>query len=133
MGMLLAYDASGAVVATLDYSVVLDADGHVVGMWDFEATESAGPLTAIWTVSNASGSGTWPEYLGQQAHAFRAIRGSDGRIAALIHKTSGFRRDRAAIQAAIAAAPVINGVKDLRAIVGGPNRPIPLLPNGQDA
>lgn len=133
MKPLLAYDATGAVVATLGHMVARDDGGNVVGLVDFAAHEDAGgSLTDIWRVSNAVGSGTWPEWLGAQAHAFSVVLDPQTkRITQLIHKTSGFRRVRAQIEAAIAAAPPdANGVRDIRAIVGGPQRPLALDNNG---
>ena len=104
--LLLAYDAAGNVVATLDHVVAKDAEDNVVGLVDFEAHEEAGgENTDIWQVSGAAGSKVWPEWLGGQAHNFRVeLEGPPGakRIAALVHKTSGYRRERAAIEAEIA-------------------------------
>ena len=54
--MMLAYDAAGEVVATLDYMVARDADGKVVGLVDFAAHEAAGgKLRDIWEVHGATG------------------------------------------------------------------------------
>lgn len=133
MGPLLAYDAAGNVVATLDYLTARDAAGTVVGLIDFEAHEAAGgKLRDIWQVNGAGGSGTWPEWLGGRAHDFGIEIGPDGRIGALVHRTSGYRRERAAVEAAIAAAPTLrNGARDLRGIVGGPQRPLVLDDKGQ--
>ena len=51
--MLIAHDADGNEVATLDYMVALQ-DGKVVGLIDFEAHEAAGGQhTDIWHVSAA--------------------------------------------------------------------------------
>lgn len=105
---LIAYNAQGSVVATLDHMVAKDEDGNVVGLIDFEAHEQAGGrMRDIWENSEATGSGTWPEWLGGGAYAFRVeLDPSPGpsraRIAALVHKTSGHRRERYAIEAAIA-------------------------------
>lgn len=130
--MLLAYDATGAVVATLDYCVARNADGAVVGLIDFEAhEESGGHLTDIWVVAGAVGSGTWPEWLGNAAHAFTVERGSDGRIAALVHRTSGHRRERSDLEDAIRATPYVDNVRDIRHIVGGPKRPLVLDADGK--
>src|SRR6266702_539871 len=96
LAMLIAYDAAGSVIATLDHMVARDEHGNVVGLIDFEAHELAGgKLRDIWGIQDASGSGTWPEWLGSQAHSFRVELGPDKRIAALVHKTSGYRRERA--------------------------------------
>lgn len=132
VAQLLAYDAAGDVVATLDHVVARDERGDVVGLVDFEAHEAGGGrLTDIWVVAGAAGSGTWPEFLGASAHDFRvALTGKQ--IAALVHRTSGHRRERAAIEAAIREAPVNDrGERDLRAIVGGPSRPLLLDADGR--
>lgn len=131
---LLAYDDSGSIVGTLDYCVARNDAGDVVGLVDFEAHELAGgKLRDIWLVSNATGSGTWPEWLGSQAHGFTVeLHPQTKRITALVHKVSGHRRERAAIEAAIEAVqPDATGAKDIRHLVGGPNRPLALDENGQ--
>jgi hypothetical protein len=128
--MLLAYDAAGAVIATLDYLVARDEDGQAFGLLDFEEHERVGgQLTDIWSVDGAAGSGTWPEYIGARAHDFK-VELAGKRITALVHARSGARRERATIEAAIAAVPVVDGARDIRAIVGGPQRPIQLDANG---
>jgi hypothetical protein len=105
LAMLLAYDAAGNVVATLDYVVAHDGDGNVVGLIDFAAHEEAGgEHTDIWVNSEAVGSKVWPEWIGARAHDFRVeLEGPPGakRIATLIHKTSGYRRERAVLEAEI--------------------------------
>lgn len=132
---LLAYDATGVIVATLDYVVARDEHDAVGGLVDFGAHEAAGgEHTDIWTVSNAAGSKVWPEWLGAQAHQFRVeLEGSPGRkrIAALVHLESGHRRERDAIEAAIAATPIVGGVRDIRHIVGGPTRRLELDETGR--
>lgn len=130
MRELLAYDAAGNVVATLAYVVARDDGGNVLDLIDFGAYEDAGGhLTDIWVVSNAIGSGTWPEWLGGQAHAFSVVLDpATKRISQLVHKTSGFRRVRAQIEAAIAATP-----GDVSAIVGRPGRPLPIDAQGRTA
>jgi hypothetical protein len=135
LAMLLAYDNEGVVVATLDYLVVRNAASDVVGLADFDAHEAAGgKLRDIWDVSNATGSGTWPEWLGSGAHDFTVELDKQKRIAALVHKTSGYRRERAAVEAAIAAVePNAAGAKDIRHIVGGPDRPMALDKDGKTA
>lgn len=141
-GMLLAYDAAGEIVATLDHRVIYAEDGSALGLVDFAAHEEAGgDHTDIWRVTQehdgvdlgtVKGSKVWPEWLGARAHEFRVeLEGPPGRrrIGALIHKASGHRRERADVEAAIArrhsetepGEPV-----DLRDIVGGPTRPVDL-------
>ena len=140
-GMLLAYDAAGAVVATLDYAVQYadDPDRTPLGLVDFAAHEDAGgDLTDIWTASNATGSKTWPEWLGSRAHDFRVeLVGPAGRkrIAALVHKTSGYRRERAALEAEIDRRIQAAGdaPADIRDLVGGPDRPLHLDDQGRNA
>jgi hypothetical protein len=131
LGMLLAYDAAGNIVGTLDYLVTHDAAGNLVGLVDFEAHEVAGgKLRDHWNVEGAAGSGAWPEWLGSGAHGF-TVELADKRIVALVHKTSGHRRERAAVEAAIAAVePNAAGAKDIRHLVGGPTRPLALDDQG---
>ena len=158
LSMLIAYDATGAVVATLDHVVAKDAEGNVTGLVDFEAHEAAGgKLRDIWTVDAAAGSGTWPEWIGARAHDFTVELGPDKRIAALIHGTKakpgiGHRRERAAIEGAIhgrvAAAKAVSadgavgrlthdpqhsgeGSIDIQDLVGGPGRPLVLDDQGR--
>jgi hypothetical protein len=102
LSMLLGYDDDGNVVATLDYMVARDDAGRVIGLVDFSAHEAAGgELLDIWVAHRASGSKVWPEWIGSAAHAFRVeLEGDPGRkrIGALVHKTSGHRRERAPIE-----------------------------------
>jgi hypothetical protein len=99
---LIAYNAAGEVVGTLDQLVRYDDEGDVLGVVDFEAQESAGrKLRDVWEVSTAVGSATWPEWLGAKAHNFTVELDADKRIKALVHKDSGHRRERADIEAAI--------------------------------
>lgn len=106
--LLIAYDAQGNVVATLDHMVAKDDDGNVIGLVDFAAHEDAGGrLRDIWENSAAVGSGTWPEWLKGGAHDFKVELDPNpgparARIKALVHKKSGFRRERSSIEAAIA-------------------------------
>ena len=145
--MLLAYDAAGDVVGTLDYLVQYadDLDRTPLGLVDFAAHEEAGgELSDIWNVDNATGSKTWPEWIGSRAHDFRVeLVGPAGakRIGALVHKASGHRRERAAIEAAIeariAAATETDSrgkpMADIRDLVGGPDRPLHLDDPGRNA
>lgn len=135
--MLLAYDATGNVTATLDYVVQYDDDGTPLGLVDFAAHEEAGgEMTDVWTVGGAAGSKVWPEWLGSRAHEFRAeLVGPPGnkRIGALVHKVSGHRRVRAEIDARIdARVEATHGQPaDIRDIVGGPDRPLQLDDEGK--
>jgi hypothetical protein len=134
---LIAYDADGGVIATLDHLVARDVEARAVGLVDFGAHEDAGrELTDIWTVEGAKGSKTWPEWLGARAHEFRVeLAGPPGqkRITSLVHKKSGYRRDRAALDRAIGGR--IKGTPegqapDLRDLIGGPGRALPLGEDG---
>ena len=130
--MLIAYDNDGNIVATLDYMVAKNENGEVIGLIDFEEVERTGPLTDVWNVSTAKGSGTWPEWLGARAHDFKVERSND-RIVGLIHKGSGHRRDRAEIEAKIdQRIKQAKGPADIRDIVGGPDRPIFVDKNGRN-
>ena len=132
--MLLAYDADGNVIATLDHMVSRDAQGKVTGLIDFAAHEATGgKLRDIWNVDNAVGSATWPEWIGGQAHDFQVEVDKRHKLPlrALIHKESGHRRERAALEAAIEAAPVVDGAKDVRHLVGGPNAHLRLDTKGK--
>jgi hypothetical protein len=191
MESLLAYDADGSVIATLDYLVARDDAGNVTGLVDFAAHETAGgEHTDIWRVGggvpaaeeegeavpisshstvtissgpetpyvpgtawSAKGSKCWPEWLGSAAHVFRVeLEGEPGRkrIAALVRRSrpagtrdergrflpavaGGHRRERAAIEAAIAAVEPVNGARDIRHIVGGPGKPLALDADGKTA
>lgn len=134
---LIAYDADGNVVATLDHMVVRDVDGNVVGLIDFAAHEAAGgEHLDIWVHSAAAGSKVWPEWLGSRAHEFRVeLVGPPGgkHIGALVHRQSGHRRGRAEVEAAIAQVIAEAGDEpaDIRHIVGGPDRPLPLDADGR--
>lgn len=106
---LIAYDANGNVVGTLDHMVVKDEDGNVVGLVDFAAHEDDdGRLREIWNVDGATGSATWPEWIGGAAYDFTVELDDNpsparARIKALVHKKSGHRRERAAIDAEVAS------------------------------
>lgn len=108
LSMLIFWDASGAVVGTLAHLVARDEDGEVLGLVDFEAHERAGGrIREIADVSNATGGGSWPEWLDGGVLDFRVELDPNpgqarAKIAALVHKKSGYRRDRASIEAAIA-------------------------------
>lgn len=131
--MLVAYDTDGNVIATLGHMVARDVEGHALGLVDFEAHESAGGrLRDVWDVQGAAGSGTWPEWLASRAHEFKVELSPDKRITALVHATSGHRRERTVLEAAIAAVqPDEEGRRDIRHLVGGPNRPLVLDDQGK--
>lgn len=147
-GMLIGYNDDGDVVATLDYVVAYDEAGRAVGLVDFTAHERAGrQLTELWVNSASVGSGVWPEWIGARAHDFR-VELDGPRIRALVHKVSGHRRERAAIeaeidrrvekarqlQAEIDRAPTARRAvvrADLRGLVGGPLRPLELDDEGR--
>lgn len=161
---LIAYDANGEVVATLGHMVARDEDGNVTGLVDFEAHENAGGrMRDIWVKRSAVGSATWPEWIGAAIYDFRVELDPDpspvrARISALVHKKSGHRRERAAIEVEIerrheqaraevaarkspgwkAAVNRIRGIEvderpvvDLRDLLGGPGKPILLDEDGK--
>lgn len=131
LGMLLAYDAGGNVIATQDQNVLVDEHGRGIALLDYESYESAGlKLRDVWLVDGATGSGSWPEWLGSQALSFR-VELSGRRIVALVHRQSGFRRQRSDVEAGIEEAPTVGGARDIRAIVGGPQRPLTLDREGR--
>jgi hypothetical protein len=152
LGMLLAYDDEGRVIATLDFLVFMNEQGDPVGLVDFEAAEAAGmELTDIWNVQGAHGSGSWPEWLGSKAQEFKVIRdrGRMPQIAGLEHVGSregvdsagrripatparGYVRRREDVERKIAKK--IQEAKgqpaDIRDVVGGPERPLLLDDEG---
>lgn len=145
-GMLIAYDNDYNVIATLDHRLVLDAGGRPLGLVDFAAHEAAGgDHTDSWVVEQtdaagvvtaARGSKVWPEWLGNAAHGFRVeLAGPPGgkKIAALVHRDSGHRRDRAAVEAAISSriAEAKGAPADIRDLVGGPDSPVSLDATGR--
>lgn len=93
--VLLAYDENGDVVASLDR---LYEAGQIVDLAGAEATGEK--LRRFWVVSGAVGSGTWPENLGASAVDYRVVLDSESphRIVALVHRQTGARRDRAAVE-----------------------------------
>jgi hypothetical protein len=125
IGCLLAYDAGGAVIASLEWLMVPDGKGGFAGPVDFEAHEAGGGrLRECWDVADASGSCFWPEFLGSRATEYR-IELAGGRASALVHRVSGERRDRTDLERRIREAPVrSDGSRDLRSVVGGPDRPV---------
>lgn len=137
LSMLVAYDAEGNIVASLAHMVAKNELDEVIGLIDFDAHEKAGgEMTDVWKVDNAVGSKTWPEWIGTRSHDFKVeLDGPPGRkrIKALVHKTSGFRREREAVEAAIAQRiSAANGrPADIRDLVGGPDRPLQLDDQGR--
>jgi hypothetical protein len=146
-GMLLAYQADGTVILTRDVQVMYDPDGVPLGLVDFAGHEEAGgEMTDIWTVESkingvddgtVKGSKAWPEWIGGRAAEFRVeLTGPPGkkRITALVHNVSGHRRERAAVESAVAARIVeaAGEPADIRDLVGGPDRPLPLDDHGRN-
>ena len=148
LGPILYFDAAGNVIGSLDALVDRSPEGDAIGLVDFEAHELAGDRlrrfavvgwtdSATGTTTYATGAGTWPEWIeGAKLAEFRVELEPNpaparARIRALVHRTSGYRRERAAIEAARAAAPIVYGARDLRAIVGGPTRPLALDADGR--
>jgi hypothetical protein len=137
-GMLLAYDDDGNVIAWLDYMVIYDEtpERNPIGLADFLGHEEQGkPFEladgGVWHVEGAAGSKPWPEYLAGSVMQMRVEKeGKPGsrRIAALVHRKTRKRRDRAKIEARIERvmkrAAKRGEPADLRAIVGGPTRPV---------
>lgn len=135
LSMLLAYNAAGEIIATLDHMVARDEAGSVVGLVDFTAhEETGGKLRDVWDVQGAAGSGTWPEWIGGKAHDF-TVELDDKRIVALVHKDSGHRRKRAVIETEIAKriARANGEPADLRDLLGGPDRALALDERGRNA
>lgn len=148
MGPLLIYDTDGNIVATVDHVVVLNDQHEAVGLVDFAAHEAAGgEHTDIASLSQwiedaqghrtdlpVKGAKVWPEWLGARAHEFRVeLAGPPGHksLVALVHKASGHRRERWAIHQAIRETPEVDGVRDIRHLVGGPQRPLHLDEHGR--
>jgi hypothetical protein len=95
---LLAYDADGNIIATLDAIVAMDNEENVIGLVDFIATEESGAeMTNVWVVDGAKGSKVWPVRVAQEVYGYRVeLVGPAGnkRLAALVHKVTGERRER---------------------------------------
>ncbi|MEA2677397.1 MAG: hypothetical protein QOJ81_1538 [Chloroflexota bacterium] len=108
LSMLVHWDATGAIVHTNDYMIAFDENSAVIGLIDFAAHEAAGGrMRDIVYDPGAVGAGTWPEWLGGRAHEFKVELDPNpgqarARIKALVHRTSGHRRVRASVDAAIA-------------------------------
>jgi hypothetical protein len=133
-GQVLHYDAAGNVTGTTDWMVLYDEtpERKPIGLVDFAAHEEAGgEMTDIFILGDPDTKGckVWPEWLGGAAYDFRVeLEGPAGkkRIKALVHKTSGYRRERADIEAAIAERieAAGDGPADISDLVGGPDRPL---------
>jgi len=118
---LLAWNQYGEIVATLDG--VNDGARAI----DLAEQEAAGvKLKTFWNVSGAVASGTWPEHLGAAAHDYRVevSLGAPAQIVALVHRTTGERRDRAVIEQVVAERRAGLAPADLSDVVGGPGSPI---------
>jgi len=127
LGMGLAYNAAGDVVATLDYLV------RPEGIVDLVGLDEEGRLGEVFSVQGATGAGTFPAYLGAQAHDYRVIQAA-GKITALQHKTNGSRIERADIEARIIAkleAEQGNPQINLTEVIGAPDRPLSLTTEGK--
>jgi hypothetical protein len=107
LSMLVGWNAAGDIVSTQEFMTIKDENDEILGLVDYEAHEAAGGrMRDITEFPNVVGSATWPEWLGGQAHHFMVELEPNpsparARIKALVHKTSGHRRERAAIEAAI--------------------------------
>lgn len=87
--------------------------GEVLALVDFAAFEVAGGENTVTHrlmvpdedgVNTVRGSKVWPEWIGGAALQFRVeLEGSPGarRISALVHKVSGYRRERVVLEAEI--------------------------------
>jgi len=91
--MLIAYDSSGNVVATLGHLVHRDASGRKY-LVDLEAAEP--DVLQIWEVQAAVGAKFWPDAV-VRPHDWRVEKsGPDGakHLSALTHRVSGERLER---------------------------------------
>ena len=155
--MLIAWDEQGNVAGVGHYLVQVDERGDVVGLVDFEAVEDTGHLRltedgsqGVWHVGGAAGSGTWPEWIGGNDaepgifdFRIQVDRRFKRPIRALVHRKSGHRRDRVAIEreierrlkeeerAARAEEREARAV-DIRDLVGGPGLPLMLDGEGRN-
>lgn len=140
-GMLIAYDADGNVIASVQYQTAIDpTTGAVLGLVDFAAMEEqgvpfrgSGAHVNVWEVPGAAGSAVWPQYLGPaDIHRFRVELDERKRIRAIVHKPSGTRRTRDALERAIAERieRAAGQPADIADLVGGPDRPLEVTPTG---
>lgn len=139
---LLLYGPDGAVIGSLESMVQYDDDGRALGLVDFEAHELAGGrLREVIEHEAAAGAGTWPEWLGAQAHDFRVElrpgpKGDTPLIRALVHRESGYRRERSDVEATIAA--MLDEATPGRAVemsdfIGSPGKRLELDTDGRNA
>lgn len=153
--MLIAWDADGNIIATLDTLVYRDpASGEAVGVVDMQTHEATGGrLRDIAEVEGAVQAGTWIEELGGQAHDFRVELDPEWTredpahpflVQALVHKSSRVKRKRAdaekRILAALKEAQQRGEPLDLEPLIGvaqtrpdAPDRHLRLAPDGRDA
>lgn len=135
LALLIAYDAAGNVVATLDYLRVKKPDGSYVLVDPEEHERSGRRLRELWQVESAVGSGSWPEWIGPRAHDFRVELDSSQplKIKRLVHRASGLRRERSEIEREVARRRRAAGSDpvDLRDLLGGPGRPLELDDDGR--
>jgi hypothetical protein len=148
--MLVAYDEDGNVLATLGHLVQRRPDGSK-RLVDFAALEERGgefdaaQPGGVWHVEGAAGSKVWPERI-DRPEDFRVEKeGPPGkrRIAALVHKKSGYRRERKDIEARLerrmaeltgggearmTLSQYLDSIKD---IVGTPTEPIQVTRTGR--
>lgn len=124
IGSVLAYDRRGRIVSTTDWLVRHDALGRAC-LVDFYAMEREGRIMAVVRDPEAIGAGTWPQWLSEHWE-WRVEVGQDGMIAAIVHRQSNARVDRAALLAEVerrveAARGVPINASDL---LGSPLRPL---------
>ena len=153
---MVARDEDGNVVGLIDFEAHELAGGAVREIADFQSLDASVPKGIAKKYlghdpqpdevvilppdepfrivhDQIAGAGTWPEWLGGGAHAFRVDAPVNRRPVALVHRKSGHRRERAAIEAAIAEriAKANGKPADIRDLVGGPDRPLLLDEEGK--
>lgn len=130
IGMALGYDEDGHVIAGLHVLVrYVDGEPQLV---DFEELEAQGILASVWNPSGVSGTGSWPEWLrAEDAIQHDVALDEQGRITS-VQRRGGIVRSRADITAEIESRlREGEGVADIRDLVGGPDRPLVLDPQGR--
>lgn len=146
---MVGWDADGIVRLTVELFLRYDPATDRPIVVDFEETERAGTdLRELYCIRDRDGNdrlagyGSWPEWLPpDKVHGrFRVDlrpgpRGGSPKVRALVHRQSGVRREREVIEAAIAErvrrAKERDELADLRDLVGGPDRPLPLDDEGR--